>query len=197
VCKLIHERKKISMPLSKPLSRNHISSREIQCKGYHREDGLWDIEASLSDTKTYSFANEDRNGINSGEFIHKMYLRITIDETMTIQAAEASIEDAPFSICGNASPVFDRLCGLSITSGFRKSVADIMGGLKGCTHLRDLLLGPIATTAFQTIRANREWQKNMTSDGEKPAIIDSCHALRGDGPVVEKHWPEFFSKPDS
>lgn len=41
------------MPLSPPEPREHIHSRDIILRGYRREDGLWDIEAHLTDTKTY------------------------------------------------------------------------------------------------------------------------------------------------
>lgn len=44
------------MALSRPARREHIHSRDIRCRGFRREDRLWDIEATLEDTKTYSFA---------------------------------------------------------------------------------------------------------------------------------------------
>ena len=59
------------MALSRPARREHIHSRDIRCRGFRREDGLWDIEATLEDTKTYSFANRDRGGIAAGEPIHR------------------------------------------------------------------------------------------------------------------------------
>ena len=61
------------MPLSKANPRNQIHSRDIQARGYQRDDGLWDIESRLIDTKTYSFDNTDRGQINSGEAIHELY----------------------------------------------------------------------------------------------------------------------------
>ena len=58
------------MPLEKPQPRKHIHTRDIQCRGYHRDDGLWDIEGTIMDTKTYSFDNIDRDGIPAGEPLH-------------------------------------------------------------------------------------------------------------------------------
>ena len=60
------------MPLSKPALRKHLHNRNIECKGYEREDGLWDIEAHLVDTKTYSFENHDRGTVASGKPVHDM-----------------------------------------------------------------------------------------------------------------------------
>ena len=52
------------MPLEKPHPRKHIHTRDIQCLGYQRDDGLWDIEGTIMDTKTYSFDNIDRGGVD-------------------------------------------------------------------------------------------------------------------------------------
>ena len=55
------------MSLSQPAPRRHIHTRKIECHGYLREDGLWDIEGTLIDLKTYSFDNIDRGGVVAGE----------------------------------------------------------------------------------------------------------------------------------
>ena len=49
----------VSTSLSRPARREHIHTRDIRCRGFRREDGLWDIEVTLEDTKTYSFDNRD------------------------------------------------------------------------------------------------------------------------------------------
>ena len=41
------------MPLSTPHSRQSIHTRTITINGYHRDDGLWDIEGRLIDIKGY------------------------------------------------------------------------------------------------------------------------------------------------
>ena len=48
-------------------------TRTITCKGYRRKDGLWDIEAHMTDIKTFSFENRDRGGIQAGEPVHEMW----------------------------------------------------------------------------------------------------------------------------
>ncbi len=38
------------MPLSPPAaSREHIHTRVVECRGYRRDDGLWDIEGHITD----------------------------------------------------------------------------------------------------------------------------------------------------
>ena len=41
--------------LTKAVKRDLKHNRTIKGKGYKREDGLWDIEVFLLDTKTFSF----------------------------------------------------------------------------------------------------------------------------------------------
>lgn len=184
------------MLLTRPEPRDHIHSREIRCRGYRRRDGLWDVEGFLEDTKTYSFDNHDRQGINAGEPIHRMRIRLTVDDELTVKAAEAATEAAPFAICGNVAPVFDFLVGLRIGSGWRRAVRQRMAGVHGCTHLTDLLLGPVTTTVIQTVAPARAKRQGPDAKGGKPAMIDSCHAFAGDGPVVKRQWPEFYTGDD-
>lgn len=182
------------MPLSKPKPRNHLHSRDIACRGFRRDDGLWDIEARLTDMKTYSFDNHDRGGIRAGEPVHDMWIRLTLDDGMTIHAAEAATDAAPFNPCAEIPARFPDIVGLVIGPGWRKSVIGLFGRLKGCTHLTDLLIGPVATTAMQTIhaaRADRHGRESSTTT-TLPKIINSCHAFRDNGPVVERLWPERF-----
>ena len=77
------------MPLSPPKERELLHSRDIVLRGYRRADGLYDIEAQLTDTKSYGSANRDRGYIHAGEPIHGMWLRLTVDEERLIVACEA------------------------------------------------------------------------------------------------------------
>lgn len=179
------------MPLSRAVRREHIHSREIRCRGFRREDGLWDIEGVLEDTKSYSFANQDRGGIAAGEPIHRMQVRLTLDDDLLVHAAEAVTESGPFDLCGAITPVFEGLVGLRIGPGWRKAVLAKMAGTQGCTHLTDLLLGPLTATAMQTIMAARNRRQEAAGDGRPPPILDTCHALARSSDVVRDHWPDW------
>jgi hypothetical protein len=183
------------MPLSKPAARKHIHTRDIKCLGFERDDGLWDIEGRLTDTKTYSFENHDRGGIAAGEPIHDMLIRLTLTGDMVVTAAEALTESSPFSMCGDVTQSFSQLVGLKVGPGWRKAVAEAMGGVHGCTHLRDLLMGPMAVTAFQTIFPARK-KRGEPGPGKKSPLIDTCYAFRSNGPVVKVRWPEFYEESD-
>lgn len=184
------------MPLSPPAERRHVHLRAINIRGYERADGLWDIEGHLVDTKSYGFDNRDRGRVEPGTPVHEMWLRITIDTEMLIHAAEASTEYGPYAMCGAITPNFTKLAGIRIGPGWRKKVREVVGGVKGCTHLVELL-GPLATTAYQTIwPAMSKKQKDEARDsGKQPAILGSCHAYAPDSPVVKRNWPEHYTGP--
>ena len=186
------------MPLSKPAPRQHIHTRKITCQGYQREDGLWDIEGEITDTKTYSFSNEYRGGINAGEPIHHMIVRITLDDAMEVQSAEAETLGSPFGICTDGAPAVEGLKGLKIGPGWRNAVTDVLGRTKGCTHIRDLVMGPLAQCAYQTIIPVR-MRKTLTADQpvtKRPAVLGTCVAYDPAGPIVKQRWPQFYTGTD-
>ncbi|MFQ5937653.1 MAG: DUF2889 domain-containing protein [Acidiferrobacterales bacterium] len=182
------------MPLSQARSREPIHRRSVQCQGYRREDGLWEVEGHLVDTKTYAFANRERGEIKPGEPVHEMWLRLTVDDDLVIRHVEAVTDAGPFSICSAVNERFKLLCGVRIGRGWRRKVNELLGGVNGCTHLVELL-GPVGTTAFQTIYPIKSRQKGAESDGNKPPMLDSCHALATDSEIVRRHWPRFYTGP--
>lgn len=182
------------MPLSPSVRRERIHTRTIECVGYRREDGLWDIEAHLVDTKAYGFSNHDRGRVEAGEPLHGMWLRVTIDDDFRIHDAEAVTDYGPFLQCADIAPAYKKLIGLTIGRGFNKQVQELFRGAGGCTHLLELLR-PVATTAYQTLFPSREKRRREVAQDTKPGIIDSCYALRADGPVVAREWPNFYTGP--
>ena len=183
------------MPLSTPNARELIHKRQVQCYGYRRKDGLWDIEGHLIDTKTYDFENVDRGKVEAGIPVHEMWLRITVDDDLMIHQTEASTEYTPFSICPGATANFLKIKGIKIGPGFHKKVQQLVGGVNGCTHLRELL-HPMATTAFQTvapIRA-RERDKHVA---RSTGLIGTCHAYAPGSEVVKRIWPNYPEKSKS
>lgn len=179
------------MPLSPPPSRKLIHTRRIVCEGYQRDDGLWDIEGQIVDTKAYSFETHARGTVAAGVPVHDMRVRLTIDEDMVVHEAEAYTASSPFDICSEVAPDIGKLKGEKIEAGWSKRVFALLGATLGCTHINQLLTGPLATTAFQALVPVR--QARARDPNKKPGLIDTCHALRADGPVVKHEWPKFYS----
>ena len=181
------------MPLSAPVPRKLQHTRQIECKGYEREDGLWDIEAHLVDTKT--FVHSRRSGGRErqpGEPVHDMWLRLTIDLDFVVHDAEAHTDASPYTICGDIAPNFKRLVGLKIGRGWRRGITARLGGVNGCTHLVELL-GPLGTTAYQATGRAREARNAGAPITKKPYQLNSCHTYKDDSPAVHERWPQFYT----
>lgn len=186
------------MALTPPAERELLHCRDIALRGYLRGDGLYDIEAHLTDTKTTPFENEERGEIPPGTPVHGMWLRLTVDEQLLVVACEAFSEHTPYAVCPQAAPNFSRLAGLTIGPGFNRAVAERVGGVHGCTHLRELL-GQMATVAYQTlypIRARKERAaaalRRAAGEPEsrrRPAMVGTCLAYAPDSPVTLARWP--------
>jgi hypothetical protein len=182
------------MSLSPAAPREPVHHRQIECRGYRRADGLWDIEGHLIDTKSYPFTNSFRGEVAPGEPIHDMWLRLTLDDDLTVIAVQAVTEAGPFAVCPAITPAFTKLEGLTIGPGWRRAVQARLGGVQGCTHLVELL-GPLATTAYQTIHAWRARHEPQVETDRPPPHLDSCHALARDGPVVRQRYPRWYTGP--
>jgi hypothetical protein len=183
------------MPLSAPPPREHIHTRQIECKGYRRDDGLWDIEGHLTDVKTYGFDSEFRGEVAPGMPIHDMWLRLTVDDGLEIRGVEAVTDAGPYRICPEITPNYQRLVGLKIRPGFNGKVKELLGGIEGCTHLVELL-GPLATTAFQTIFPWKNRYAPATVErppGKRPRLLETCHAFAADGEITKRLWPDFYT----
>jgi hypothetical protein len=177
--------------------RKLLHSRQISCDGYQRDDGLWDIEAQLTDTKTYDLLHPDGSlNLKAGEPLHQMRLCVTVDATLTIVDATAHTVHGPHGECPQINDAYAALKGLTIGSGFIAAVKLRFKGAGGCTHLTELI-GTVATVAYQTlwpVLALR-YAANDQAGGDparKPApTIGTCFALRADGDVVRMRWPRY------
>ena len=187
------------MPLSESQHpREKMHTRQIELTGYSRSDGRFDVEARLTDTKTYGFDMEDRGHIAPGEPLHGMAMRMTVDDALTIVAFEASTDYSPYRICPEITPNYAALAGLRVGRGFLRAAAERVGGTHGCTHLRELLQ-QMATVAFQTVYPVLARRREAAGRESPPALVDTCYAYRSDGPVVERRWPSLYTgaKPTS
>jgi hypothetical protein len=181
------------MPLSAPAcSRKPIHTRSIRVQSYAREDGLWDIEAQLVDTKSYDFPLRGGELHPAGQPVHDMHLRVTIDDQFTIQDAEVVYDAAPYGdFCSAIAPDYKSLVGMNLLRQFRHQVRERFGRTAGCTHVTELT-NVLPTVAIQTMAGRRREQADA---GKRPFQLDGCHALRVDGPAVQKYYPAWYVPP--
>ncbi len=183
------------MALSEAAPRSKRHNRTLEMEGYQREDGLWDIEGHLRDIKDYSFDSTWRGKIEAGTPVHDMWIRLTVDDTLTIRAVEASLDAGPHPICADITPNFKVLEGQRIAPGWFLNVKKLLGGAKGCLHMVEML-GPMGTVAYQTLGPSRVTESQDSADGRtqpKPARLNTCHVFASDGELVKQRWPDFYT----
>ena len=188
------------MPLSVPTySRALRHTRSIEAQAFQREDGLWDIDTRITDTKT-RVADLASGSRPAGTPIHDLWIRITIDTQLTIIDAQAVSDAVPYpGYCNTIGPAYKKLVGLNLLRSFRRELKDRLSGVEGCTHLTELA-GVLPTAAIQAFAGDvLPTRDGATDDGSAhpPFQIDRCHALRRDGPAVEKYYPRWFLKPET
>jgi len=176
------------MPLSIPtVQRERLHVRRVSYEGFRRVDGLFDIDARLVDTKDQDFAL--LTGVRpAGEPVHEMHVRITIDAEFVVRDIEARTERMPYpGGCDTIGGDYRKLIGASLLHGFRKRLRDALGGVRGCTHITELLDG-VPTAAMQTFAGLRR-----ENDGRhKPYQLDRCHALETTTDTVRAYYPKWY-----
>ena len=178
------------MPLSPPVARTARHVRRVTYQGFEREDGLWDIEGELHDSKAEDtpFIRDPSIIRRAGEPIHHMWLRVTVNRQLVVQAIEASMDAHPLGGCPEALASIQSMVGCSMSRGWRKAIQENLGGVAGCTHIRELLFN-LATAAFQSMPAV------FSSVGdEPPRHLNQCTGWDFNGPGVKEYFPQFYGR---
>lgn len=187
----------MALPDAQP--RKPLHTRKISFEGFLREDGLFDIDAELIDSKSHTIQMHERGQLPAGGAIHHMRVRVTVDDSLTIRAIQTALDAAPFGLCQNAVDPVQKLVGATLGAGWRKAIEAAMGGVAGCTHLRELLFN-VATAAFQTIPIELSRQREARGeqrdpDAPAPYFIGKCLSWDREGPVVRKVLPMYYRPP--
>lgn len=178
------------MPLPRSqASRQLRHRRQIDIQVYARDDGLWEVDARISDVKTRD-AHLAGGVRPAGKPIHDMLLRLVVDRTMTIVESGAESMRVPYAgQCEDHGDVYGRLAGLNLLRGFRQALRERVGGALGCTHITEL--AQTLPTAVVQAFAGEVIDTRGLGD-ERPFQIDRCHALRSDGEAVRAHYPRWY-----
>lgn len=173
------------------ITRRPLHRRALDVQVFAREDGLFDVEASLTDTKSHDvpLAGLTRK---AGDPIHAMQLRLTVDAALSITAASSETLWMPYGqACSEHGDAYGRLVGLNLLNGFRQAVTERLGGSKGCTHLTELC-HVLPTAVIQAMAGSVLDTREGDAAGNPPFQLDRCHALRRDGATVAKFYPRWY-----
>lgn len=179
------------MPAVQPsVTRRPMHRRALDVQVFARDDGLFDVEASILDTKPHDvpLAGTTRR---AGDPIHDMHLALTVDASLTITAATSATRWMPYAgACDAHGNAYARLVGLNLMKGFRHAVIERLGGTQGCTHLTELCQ-ILPTAVLQAMAGSVIDTREGDAVGNPPFQIDRCHALRRDGATVAQFYPRW------
>lgn len=179
------------MPLSPPAARTLKHVRRVNYQGFERDDGLWDIEGELHDSKAYdaaSFRDPSQQRL-AGEAIHHMWLRVTVNRQLVVQAIDVAMDSHPLKGCTEAQAALQRMVGCSMARGWRHAIQKHLGGVASCTHLRELLFN-LATAAFQSVPA----VFSSARPDEPPRHLGQCTGWDFHGQGVKAFFPQFYGR---
>ncbi|MDR7299622.1 hypothetical protein J2X16_004992 [Pelomonas aquatica] len=179
------------MPAAHPsVTRRPLHRRALDVQVFLRDDGLFDVEASLVDTKSHDvpLAGQTRR---AGDPIHEMRLCLTVDQSLTVTAASSDTRWMPYvGACSEHGNAYAQLVGLNLMKGFRHAVAERLGGTRGCTHLTELCQ-ILPTAVIQALAGSVVDTREGDAAGNPPFQLDRCHALKRDSATVAKFYPRW------
>jgi hypothetical protein len=176
------------MPLPTPSTRTRLHTRRVSYEGFRRDDGLFDLEGHLTDIKDHDYAL--LTGLRpAGVPVHDMWARVTIGTDFVIRSIEVRTDGMPYEgACDRIEAAYGKLAGASLLRGFRKTLYDAMGGVRGCSHITELL-AHAPTAAIQMFAGLR---REIEPGGDKPFQLDRCHALETTTDTVRRYYPQWY-----
>lgn len=171
--------------------------RHIELEVFERDDGLWEVDAKLTDTKPFDLTI--KTGLRPANVpVHELLLRLVVDTSFNVIDAGSHSEWVPYpGHCGEHGDAYRQLIGLNLVRGFRHDIKKKLTGVLGCTHLTELaqllptaVVQAFAGTVFKSADGNQ-------LDSNRPFQLDRCHALRSDGEVARIYYPRWYQRPAS
>ena len=165
--------------------------RSIEVQIYSRGNGLWEVDAHISDVRTRD-TRMATGMLPAGSPIHDMLLRLVVDEQFNIIEAGAETAAMPYpGECNAYGDIYSRLVGLNLMRGFRQAVKERLGGIQGCTHITELTQ-VLPTAVVQAFAGEVLDTRGDAAGSTQPFQIDRCHALRADGLAVKTYYPRWY-----
>ena len=167
-----------------------IHTRDIKLATYSHTDSRVIVHGILKDERYIKIFDITGNILGPG-IIHHLDVKLLIrQDPLIIEDAQAQMIKVPMSECCSTLDTIEKLKGLEIKSGFSKTIRDIMGGKKGCTHLCQLIIVMSQEIVHGWLTHKRNDKspvpKDLDSFDEKKFIIDSCRMWTNNGPKIKK-----------
>lgn len=176
------------------MAEENAHQRAITITTYKAGPGKAVVEGRLVDRRfrdNFLITGEKRP---VGEF-HDMTIRLLVDAAhLTIEDVEVEMVKVPRQECSGLYDSLSAIKGLRISKGFTAKVKSLLGGVRSCTHLRELTeaMGPaVLQGVFSILAQNESYQRALMGNPQMrrhfaDSIVNSCHVWRENGPEHNK-----------
>jgi hypothetical protein len=180
------------MTLPQAASQRQLKHRrQIDVQVFARGNGLWEVDAVLTDTKTRTAEMLD-GPRPAGTPIHDMLLRLVVNEKLDILEAGSVTRWMPYTgTCNDHDDAYGALVGMNLLQNFRHALRQKLGGVLGCTHITELAQ-TLPTAVVQAFAGEVIDTRGTAEGARQPFQIDRCHALRADGDIVRLQHPRWY-----
>jgi hypothetical protein len=174
-----------------------IHTRKIKISTYSYDGQRIIVEGVLKDDRFQNSYLVTGKKFPKG-VIHHMNIRLLVNcSNLLIENVDVDLLAVPREVCREMINCLAQIKGLTITKGFTLKIKKIAGGNKGCTHLVELLqtMAPAVIQGFATHQLQKQgsFDSNQTNKMIQ-FLVNTCHAWREDGPLVEMYKKELQMK---
>jgi len=166
-------------------------------RGYCRDDGRFDIECTLIDTKGMDVPLLGVSRVvKAGESMHDMSIRMCVNDDLEVVDIEASSDATPYAVCPEAAASLQTVKGMKIGAGWTYAIKRQLAGAASCTHLAEMLIA-MGTAAYQTVVPYNRLNGKETPGFTLEKKVDSCYAYASERPLIRHIAPHVERpKPD-
>lgn len=171
-------------------NNTRIHTRNINLATYPHSDSKIIVHGVLKDERYVKIFDITGNILKPG-VIHHLDIKLLIkSDPLIIEDAQAQMIKVPMVECTETLDTIEKLKGVEIKSGFSKTIHDIMGGKKGCTHLCQLIIVMSQEIVHGWLTHKRKKNtpvlKTPNNFTEKKFLIDSCRMWTSNGPKIRQ-----------
>ena len=169
--------------------RFQIHTRYIRMTTFPHDNSQVIVAGELIDTRYIEIFDITGKLLEPGTIHHiRLFCRIAPDP-LRILEAQSDMPIIPMPDCRTTLDRVPLLAGLEIRPGFTRSVSEIMGGTKGCTHLVTLTKAMAQEMVHGWLTEKRRepmpLPDNIEDIKEKGFLVDSCRMWKQDGPKIQ------------
>lgn len=165
-----------------------IHTRKIDIATYEGAEDSVVVEGILVDDRMFGTYKPTGKKVPPGT-VHHLVIRMEVKgPLLIIEDIEVEMPTVPLELCRETLDCLEPVKGVRIVSGYTEKIKALVGGVKGCCHLLELLAA-MAPATVQGV-ASAMARKPLDPKIHLPIVIEraknSCRLWRENGPIMKE-----------